>query len=127
MRKALGSPETLQTPEGASASRAGRSGFEKGRFWQIELDTFCYGRLKHFSGGPCKEPSQLQRSMRSPLPMVALFYAGGVLLGHWLPLGLWWLIAMGFSTAALCLISNPLRRCALALLLVLVAWADTVG
>ncbi|MGA3182253.1 MAG: ComEC/Rec2 family competence protein [Verrucomicrobiota bacterium] len=62
--------------------------------------------------------------MKRPLLPVALFFAGGVVLGEWLrvPLAVLFALSLGAGLAALCW--KPGRVCLLGLLLVLAGWTN---
>ena len=64
--------------------------------------------------------------MKHPLVIPTLLYVGGILLGDWLPLPVWWLFAGGFMAAGLALSCPRARDWALGALLVGAGWTNQV-
>ncbi len=65
--------------------------------------------------------------MRSPLPLVALLYAAGLVLGNYLPGRLPVLFAVSFGLGLLALGAESWRRCLLCLWLPLVGWTNFIA
>jgi competence protein ComEC len=64
------------------------------------------------------------KAMRYPLPIVAVLYVCGLVIGHYSSLGLLWLFAFSFATAGLALACGGLRPYLVLLLALMLGWTN---